>query len=166
MVRYIGLGIAALHNICSSFSAGGGKGDLVAEREPFREGIAIALHGSWDRTRKTGYKLSFSRGRTERARMPAGRVRRNPEPKRAQNGEPWRQKRRIRASGAEAIPESWLERLAMREFITEINMGPTFVMDESTGVSRWRIVWARSPKANDSSRKDGSASIHRVHWRR
>jgi glucose/arabinose dehydrogenase len=27
--------------------------------EPFREGIAIALHGSWDRSRKTGYKVIF-----------------------------------------------------------------------------------------------------------
>jgi glucose/arabinose dehydrogenase len=27
--------------------------------EPFRQGIAIALHGSWDRSRKTGYKLIF-----------------------------------------------------------------------------------------------------------
>jgi len=27
--------------------------------DPFREGIAIALHGSWDRSRKTGYKVIF-----------------------------------------------------------------------------------------------------------
>jgi glucose/arabinose dehydrogenase len=27
--------------------------------EPFRAGIAIALHGSWDRSRKTGYKVIF-----------------------------------------------------------------------------------------------------------
>jgi glucose/arabinose dehydrogenase len=27
--------------------------------EPFREGIAIALHGSWNRSRKTGYKVIF-----------------------------------------------------------------------------------------------------------
>jgi hypothetical protein len=27
--------------------------------EPFREGIAITLHGSWDRSRKTGYKVIF-----------------------------------------------------------------------------------------------------------
>jgi glucose/arabinose dehydrogenase len=27
--------------------------------EPFREGVAIALHGSWDRSRKTGYKVIF-----------------------------------------------------------------------------------------------------------
>jgi glucose/arabinose dehydrogenase len=27
--------------------------------EPFRQGIAIALHGSWDRSRKTGYKVIF-----------------------------------------------------------------------------------------------------------
>jgi glucose/arabinose dehydrogenase len=27
--------------------------------EPFRQGIAIALHGSWDRRRKTGYKVIF-----------------------------------------------------------------------------------------------------------
>jgi glucose/arabinose dehydrogenase len=27
--------------------------------EPFREGIAIALHGSWDRSRKAGYKVIF-----------------------------------------------------------------------------------------------------------
>jgi glucose/arabinose dehydrogenase len=33
--------------------------------EPFREGIAIALHGSWDRSRKTGYKVIFSRGRAK-----------------------------------------------------------------------------------------------------
>jgi hypothetical protein len=40
---------------------------------------------------------------------------------RNQDREPWRQKRRIRASGAEGNPpESWLERLAMREFITEM----------------------------------------------
>ena len=28
-------------------------------REPFRKGIAIALHGSWNRSRKTGYKVIF-----------------------------------------------------------------------------------------------------------
>ena len=27
--------------------------------EPFHDGIAIALHGSWDRSRKTGYKVIF-----------------------------------------------------------------------------------------------------------
>jgi glucose/arabinose dehydrogenase len=27
--------------------------------EPFRNGVAIALHGSWDRSRKTGYKVIF-----------------------------------------------------------------------------------------------------------
>ena len=27
--------------------------------EPFREGVAIALHGSWNRSRKTGYKVIF-----------------------------------------------------------------------------------------------------------
>jgi glucose/arabinose dehydrogenase len=27
--------------------------------EPFRKGIAIALHGSWNRSRKTGYKVIF-----------------------------------------------------------------------------------------------------------
>ena len=27
--------------------------------EPFHEGIAIGLHGSWDRSRKTGYKVIF-----------------------------------------------------------------------------------------------------------
>jgi len=41
-----------------------------------------------------------------------------PEPKRGQNCAP-RRKEEL-ASGAEAIPESWLERLAMRELITEM----------------------------------------------
>jgi glucose/arabinose dehydrogenase len=27
--------------------------------EPFRNGVVLALHGSWDRSRKTGYKLIF-----------------------------------------------------------------------------------------------------------
>lgn len=27
--------------------------------EPYRDGVAIALHGSWDRSRKTGYKVIF-----------------------------------------------------------------------------------------------------------
>jgi glucose/arabinose dehydrogenase len=27
--------------------------------EPFRNGVALALHGSWDRSRKTGYKVIF-----------------------------------------------------------------------------------------------------------
>lgn len=27
--------------------------------EPFRNGLAIAFHGSWDRSRKTGYKVIF-----------------------------------------------------------------------------------------------------------
>jgi glucose/arabinose dehydrogenase len=26
---------------------------------PFRNGVVLALHGSWDRSRKTGYKLIF-----------------------------------------------------------------------------------------------------------
>jgi hypothetical protein len=44
----------------------------------------------------------------------------SPEPKRARIWRAVASEKKELASGAEAIPESWLERLAMRDFIREM----------------------------------------------